>query len=122
MIEALMVRVFIDSVLIHSWPCHRLPGRSFFLRGRQFHICARCTGIISSFLFSPFFFIADRDALCLFIIFLFMTATDGITQLLEWRESNNFLRFITGFGLGITFVVFLFNNALNILDILRKVK
>lgn len=35
--------------------CHRLPQRSFFWKGRQFPVCARCTGIhigyLSLFLF-----------------------------------------------------------------------
>lgn len=26
--------------------CHRLPERSFFYKGRQFPVCARCTGVL----------------------------------------------------------------------------
>jgi len=28
--------------------CHQLPGRSFFLDGHQFPVCARCTGLYLS--------------------------------------------------------------------------
>lgn len=28
--------------------CHQLPDRSFFLDGRQFPVCARCTGLYVS--------------------------------------------------------------------------
>lgn len=27
--------------------CHQMPGRSFFWRGYQFPVCARCTGVIA---------------------------------------------------------------------------
>lgn len=25
--------------------CHQMPERSFFIRGKQFPVCARCTGV-----------------------------------------------------------------------------
>ena len=26
--------------------CHQMPERSFFIRGKQFPVCARCTGVM----------------------------------------------------------------------------
>ena len=26
--------------------CHQMPERSFFYKGKQFPVCARCTGVI----------------------------------------------------------------------------
>jgi uncharacterized membrane protein len=121
MIELLLVRIFIDGTLIHRWHCHRLPDRSFFLRGRQFHVCARCTGLISGMFFSSFLSMTNWDASRFFFLFLVLTVIDGNTQLIGWRKSNNILRFITGFGLGITSFVFLLHNVFTILDILRKI-
>jgi hypothetical protein len=47
--------VFVDSIFLHRWwSCHRLPERSFSVAGRQFHICARCTGVVVGLVASPF--------------------------------------------------------------------
>ena len=32
--------------------CHQRPDRSFSFRGRQFPLCARCTGVMASYLLS----------------------------------------------------------------------
>jgi uncharacterized membrane protein len=31
---------------ISDFGCHQLPERSFYFRGKQFPVCARCTGLI----------------------------------------------------------------------------
>ncbi len=101
--------LFIDSVLIHRfWQCHRRPSRSFFLRGRQFHVCARCTGIISGLILSPFAFLLHSNGVSLFVLFILANTLDGLTQLMRLRESNNWLRFGLGSGLGFTLLVSLF--------------
>jgi uncharacterized membrane protein len=38
----------------------------------------------------------------IFVISCTALILDGVTQLVGWRESNNSLRFITGFGTGAT--------------------
>lgn len=90
--------------------CHRKPERSFFIKGYQFPVCARCTGFYISlmlyFIYAYYFFI-DYNLFLLIIAFALLVPAgiDGLTQLFEYRESNNVLRFITGllggFGLGI---------------------
>ena len=40
---------------LHFTFCHRKPGRSFFWRGKQFPVCARCTGIHIGYLSFPLF-------------------------------------------------------------------
>ncbi len=98
--------LFIDSVLIHKyWQCHRRPSRSFFLCGRQFHVCARCTGIISGIMFSPLAFPLHSKCVSLFVIFVFANALDGLTQLAQFRASNNWIRFGVGSGFGFTLPV-----------------
>ena len=91
--------------------CHRKPERSFFIKGHQFPVCARCTGFYLSlliyFTYTYYFFVDYNVYLLVFaIILLIPTAIDGLTQLFEYRESNNNLRFITGIlggiGLGIS--------------------
>ncbi|PKP59696.1 MAG: hypothetical protein CVT88_04880 [Candidatus Altiarchaeales archaeon HGW-Altiarchaeales-1] len=77
--------------------CHRLPERSFFFQGKQFPVCARCTGIIAGMLFMPIFhFEIIHPTVLLVILFMIPTAIDGTTQALGKRVSNNNLRFVTG--------------------------
>lgn len=105
----LLEALFIDSVLVHRfWHCHRRPNRSFFLRGRQFHVCARCTGVISGLILSPFAFLLHSNGAPLFVLFVLANALDGLTQLVQLRASNNWLRFGLGSGLGFTVLVALF--------------
>jgi len=91
--------------------CHRKPERSFFYKGHQFPVCARCTGfyisgIASIILFRYYFLPYNLTTLLIGIILLIPSAIDGGTQLFEMRESNNTLRFITGIlgGIGLIMV------------------
>ena len=92
--------------------CHRMPQRSFFIKGHQFPVCARCTGfyisLIAYFIYAYFYYIDYSFLLIsLAILFLIPTAIDGTTQLLGYRESNNYLRLATGLlgGLGLGIIV-----------------
>lgn len=92
--------------------CHRMPERSFFVKGYQFPVCARCTGfyisLIIYFIYAYYFFVDYNLFLLIFAILLLIpTVIDGLTQLFEYRESNNILRFITGImgGIGLGIIV-----------------
>lgn len=92
--------------------CHRKPERSFFIKGHQFPVCARCTGFYTGliiFLIYDYFFNIDYslNLLIFSIILLIPTSIDGFTQLLNFRQSNNTLRFITGVIGGIGLIIFL---------------
>jgi len=101
--RSVLVRVFVDNVLLHKWwRCHRISGRSFFVGGRQFHVCARCTGILIGYTLAPLMLLSKHAALYLFPLFLLLMAIDGGTQLFGLRESNNALRLATGLGFGLT--------------------
>ena len=92
--------------------CHRKPERSFFYKGHQFPVCARCTGfyisgiltIIILRIFSWDFNYLNNNfnyfnvflLLSISVILLLPASIDGTTQLLNMRESNNTLRLITG--------------------------
>lgn len=96
---------------VFDYICHRKPERSFFYKGHQFPVCARCTGfyisgIASIILFRYFYLPYNLTSLIIGIILLIPTAIDGTTQLFEMRESNNTLRFITGIlgGIGLIMV------------------
>lgn len=97
---------------ILNYMCHRRPDRSFFFRGHQFPVCARCTGfyttIILYTIYAYFTPIVYTNQYVLFGFLLCVPAiVDGTTQFFELRESNNNLRFITGLlgGIGLMIIV-----------------
>lgn len=88
--------------------CHQLPERSFFFKGKQFPVCARCTGIHIGYLSFPVFLfgIFSLD-LWLSIVLILLTVIDGLTQAFLNRESTNWFRFITGLLAGIGSMAFI---------------
>ncbi|MDR0653084.1 MAG: DUF2085 domain-containing protein [Synergistaceae bacterium] len=106
--DKFLISLFVDNVFLHKyWKCHCLAERSFFIAGRQFHICARCTGIFTGYIFSVLLLPLRRYTLFLFPLFLLIILLDGGTQFLNFRESNNMLRFSSGLGFGLTLLPFL---------------
>lgn len=97
----------------HLTGCHQLPARSFFFKGYQFPLCARCTGIVIGEIAAiPIWYIFP-------ISFVFATilglplAADGIVQYVHIFPSTNFRQLITGilagWGLMTTYIhIFLF--------------
>ncbi|MBQ1251411.1 MAG: DUF2085 domain-containing protein, partial [Firmicutes bacterium] len=75
--------------------CHCRADRSFFFRGKQFPICARCTGqlvglvvaIVSLWFYVPPIWVS--------LVLLIPLVVDGFVQLLTRYESNNIRRLIT---------------------------
>lgn len=87
---------------IFKYLCHQRPDRSFFIRGHQLPLCARCTGLVCGTIFFciysflvPIFY--SVNLLIFSIIIQLPYILDGTTQYFGLRESNNMLRFITGF-------------------------
>jgi len=92
----------IDKRKLHLTFCHRKPERSFFWKGKQFPVCARCTGIHIGYLAFPFFMF-NVFTMNIFWTIALMAPTyiDGMTQAFFKRESTNFLRVTTGVLAGI---------------------
>lgn len=81
--------------------CHRKPERSFFWKGRQFPVCARCTGLYAGYLSFPLFsFGLWHLGWLLATALVLPTFIDGLTQAFCHRESNNWLRLATGLAAG----------------------
>lgn len=83
--------------------CHRKPERSLFWKGKQFPVCARCTGIHIGYLSLPLFlFNLISFNIWITIALMLPTIIDGWVQAKYDIESNNARRVITGFlaGLG----------------------
>lgn len=80
--------------------CHTRADRSFFLKEKQFPICARCTGELVGILLIATTYWIYHPITQYAIILLFPMILDGGIQLLTKYESNNTLRLLTGFLFG----------------------
>jgi uncharacterized membrane protein len=87
---------------LHFAFCHQLPERSFFWKGKQFFMCARCTGINLGYLALPLFvFGIIRIPFLWTILLILPTYIDGGIQAYFNIESTNSRRFITGLISGV---------------------
>jgi uncharacterized membrane protein len=79
-----------------------MPERSFFWKGKQFPVCARCTGIHLGYLTFPLFMFNVFTLNIWWTVALILpTYIDGLTQAFFKRESTNILRVMTGLMAGI---------------------
>ena len=93
--------------------CHQFPTRSLYIFGSNMGLCARCFAIYSILILSSIFLIYFDTKLlwsyrCVVAIALIIPLlVDGLTQYYNIRESNNYIRVITGVlaGLGISLVL-----------------
>ena len=76
--------------------CHQMPERSFFIKGRQFPVCARCTGVLAGNMaaYALFFIYAIPPEFC--VLGCAMMFIDWFIQYIGIRESTNIRRLITG--------------------------
>lgn len=100
--QGLATRLFVANPYLALWHCHRRCERSFFVRGRQFGVCARCTGLLVGGVLSPLGLPLGAGflvpAACAATV---LVALDGGSQLAGWRESTNRLRLVTGLLAGL---------------------
>lgn len=78
--------------------CHQLPERSFFYKGKQFPVCARCTGVCFgqiSALISGLFKVSLNYQLC--VALLLVMGADWFMQEINLKKSTNLRRLVTGF-------------------------
>jgi uncharacterized membrane protein len=77
--------------------CHRDPKRSFFFKGRQFPLCARCTGLYIGYSMWPLFVFDILKFDIIFTISIILpTFIDGFIQYYFKWESKNWVRLISG--------------------------
>lgn len=90
--------------------CHQRPERSFFIKGYQFPVCARCTGVFLGYLAAPVVYakVGFAKLKGFAIGGLLLMFIDWLLQALHIKESTNGRRLITGIlgGFG-SMVVFL---------------
>jgi uncharacterized membrane protein len=83
--------------------CHQLPERSFFIKGYQMPVCARCTGVILGYLAALPGIWRTKSNESLSVFGCLIMLTDWGLQALNIQTSTNKRRLITGFlgGYGI---------------------
>ena len=88
---------------IAGFICHRRPDRSFFYKGRQFPVCARCAGIYIGYVIGIVGVYTGLKSSLLTWMAMVPLIIDGSVQWIFEYESTNIRRLITGilFGVGL---------------------
>lgn len=86
--------------------CHQRADRSFFIKGWQFPVCARCTGVIIGQAAGTAVCLRKKIPLYISAICCEITMLDWSLQQAEIKQSTNFRRLVTGIlgGFGSTAV------------------
>ena len=92
----------VGKTINYFFLCHQIPERSFFFRGHQFPICARCTGILLGYIIGGLIALRYQHIpLEILILLLVPLGIDGCAQYLGFWESTNRRRLFTGILAGI---------------------
>ncbi|MFR4987350.1 MAG: DUF2085 domain-containing protein [Lachnospirales bacterium] len=76
--------------------CHQMPERSFFIKGYQMPICARCVGVIISSIIAILVFFNKKISFITSILMSLVMLIDWSLQYFNIRQSTNPRRLITG--------------------------
>ena len=89
--------------------CHQMPERSFFIKGHQFPVCARCSGAFLGEVIAVLLILLGINIDFIWAtVLLFVMGADWFLQYINLIESNNTRRLITGIsgGLGLSFIYY----------------
>lgn len=98
--------------------CHQLPSRSLMIGRIVLPVCARCSGIYTGFIITVVILLImyrkkenslpPLYVLVVFALFFLSALIDGIASNFGLYETNNNLRFITGFLCGSSIMVIIY--------------
>jgi len=120
-------KLWISLMLLGSMTgCHQMNERSFFYKGYQFPLCARCTGLLlgqlAGLLLVVFFLKRDIKLLfCLAAISTLLMGIDGIGQLKNFWQSTNLRRVLTGVLCGCFVTMFNITLILALVDFITTI-
>lgn len=103
--------------------CHQMQSRSFSLKGYQFPLCARCTGVFIGEITGIIQIIfGTRISVKKMLTFIGIMGIDWLLQELKILPSDNIRRVISGTlcGIGMTFLYFYAMS--NIYRFFKKIK
>lgn len=97
MIKHLILKIYAKTfIAVHKAGCHQRADRSFFCKGYQFPMCARCMGVMIGYLTAAPIYFRKRFSFWLYIILCAIMFIDWYIQYLKIKESTNLRRLITG--------------------------
>lgn len=100
--------------------CHQMPERSFFYKGKQFPVCARCTGVFFGQLTAVLLVLSQKLLPVKWAaVFLAAMGVDWGIQETGIKESTNIRRLITGFLGGFGLFSLYFRGIRRLLRLLR---
>ena len=76
--------------------CHQMPERSFFIKGYQFPVCARCTGVLIGYISALISCFFVRQNIFISIACCLVMLVDWLLQRLKIKSSTNPRRLVTG--------------------------
>lgn len=91
----------------HILGCHQMPERSFFIRGYQFPVCARCFGVYTGMILAIILFSVVNPKIYICVLFNGIMFLDWWLQYKKILLSNNIRRVVTGLlaGYGLISIV-----------------
>lgn len=117
-----VTRIYIKMIRLgHEAGCHQRPDRSFFYKGHQFPVCARCTGVLIGYFLSFFLFPIWKGSFLLCIALAGIMFLDWLVQYLNILESTNIRRLITGVLGGYAVSTFQILLVRSVVDVLRNI-
>lgn len=105
--------------LAHCLGCHQRPDRSFFIHGKQFPLCARCTGVFVGECIGIILFRFIQPPIILLLSFIGMMFFDWFIQYIGILESKNSRRMITGTLCGYAYSTFVLNGLITLKALLQ---
>ena len=107
--------------LFFSKICHQQPDRSFFIWGKQFAVCVRCSGLYFGFLIGTLLFPLVRSfknfnqhRRYLFFIAVIPITIDLLLTIFRIWQNTFFSRFGTGLFLGTVVALFVIAGICNL--------
>ena len=96
--------------------CHQREDRSFKIKGWQFPVCARCTGILTGQIIAVVLYLLKiRMPIYIGLLFLIIMFIDWLLQYKNIKQSTNLRRLITGNLAGIAQISIILELIINLI-------
>lgn len=102
--------------------CHQRADRSFFICGKQFPVCSRCTGVFIGEIVAIGSFRFISAPIPLLICFCAVMFTDWFIQYLGIKESTNKRRLATGLLGGYGYFALVLNGLFSLKNYISIVR
>ena len=89
--------------------CHQMPNRSFYIKGYQLPLCARCTGVVLGYFVGLILGIFVSPPIRIAVLLLLPMGIDWGMQTALKKDSTNIRRFLVGILGGVGLIVFFGN-------------